>query len=266
VKTALLWIMLIAGYVGGCYFFGFAVGYPAHLSPLQSQAIIALVPIILLARGVVWTVRSRTHSDRRVRNLVGKSARGLSVCLAVFVLWYWGSGTYYIGVRARPTSEKAECLDNLVELREVLSSYVADRDSFPSANTWCVELDLRHIDITGWSCPSAETIGWTYAFNEHLGDAAPGSVVRPRAVVALFESDAGWNAAGGPELLPEEPRHFGGDNYLFADGHIAWIPRKRLGTDEDGNAIWAKEPARDEAIWEPVLKESEGEAAAPADP
>jgi hypothetical protein len=55
----------------------------------------------------------------------------------------------------------------------------------------------------------------------------------------------------GPELLPDEPRHFGGDNYAFADGAFRWIPRKR---SQDGE--WTKEPAADWAIWELVVEES----------
>jgi len=79
--------------------------------------------------------------------------------------------------------------------------------------------------------------------------------------VLIFESDAGWNAAGGAELLPDEPRHKRGDNYIFADGRVDWVPRKKL---PDGT--WAKEPGPDGVIWEPVLKDSEGEQTAAPEP
>jgi hypothetical protein len=77
--------------------------------------------------------------------------------------------------------------------------------------------------------------------------------------VAIFESGASWNAAGGPELLPGEPRHYGSDDYVFCGGGSAWRPRKRLGADSRGYPIWATEPEADWVIWEPVLKEDEGE-------
>lgn len=68
-----------------------------------------------------------------------------------------------------------------------------------------------------------------------------------------------------PELLPDRPRHRDSDNYGFADGHAEWINRKKL---PDGT--WAKEPDPrfdyDRVIWEPVLKESEGEELAAPDP
>ena len=56
----------------------------------------------------------------------------------------------------------------------------------------------------------------------------------------------------GAGLLPEEPRHLGGDNYGFADGSVKWLPRTKL---PDGT--WAKEPDADWVIWEPVLKDGE---------
>jgi hypothetical protein len=46
----------------------------------------------------------------------------------------------------------------------------------------------------------------------------------------IFESDVGWNAHGGRELLPEKPRHLvgghlGGDNYGFLEGSARWVKR-----------------------------------------
>jgi len=43
---------------------------------------------------------------------------------------------------------------------------------------------------------------------------------RRLAIAVVFESDKGWNAHGGKELLPHTPRHSGGDMYGFAGGHM----------------------------------------------
>jgi len=41
------------------------------------------------------------------------------------------------------------------------------------------------------------------------------------SLVVLFESDEGWNATGGPELLPQNSRHAPyGDLVLSADGNF----------------------------------------------
>ena len=55
-------------------------------------------------------------------------------------------------------------------------------------------------------------------------------------------------------VFSERPRHLGGDNYGFADGHVQWIKRKQ---NPDGS--WAKEPDADWVIWEPVVRVGEGE-------
>jgi prepilin-type processing-associated H-X9-DG protein len=50
--------------------------------------------------------------------------------------------------------------------------------------------------------------------------------------VVIFESDAGWNAHGGPELLPSSARHSprSKTSYVvaFADGHVEVVPANRL--------------------------------------
>jgi hypothetical protein len=72
--------------------------------------------------------------------------------------------------------------------------------------------------------------------------------------IMLFESDRGWNATGGAELLPNKPRHDGGDRYALADGQTHWIMRK--GWDAQGRRHWEKAPKGDWVIWKPVLKQA----------
>jgi len=135
---------------------------------------------------------------------------------------------------------------------------------FPPASSWDEALvpvlrSLRrshNLDVESLPpCPerSAEDEG-SYAFNSALSTLSPRALRAPKHTVVIFESDAGagWDAAGGPELLPDEPRHMGGDNYGFADGHVEWLARKKR---PDGT--WAKAPDADSVIWDPVLKEGE---------
>ena len=102
------------------------------------------------------------------------------------------------------------------------------------------------------ACPAAPELECGYAFNAAVDGLPRRALDRPSDLIIIFESDAGWNAAGGPELLPDEPRHLGSDNYGFADGHAQWIKRRK---NPDGT--WSKEPVGDWVIWEPVLKESD---------
>ncbi|MBN2565614.1 MAG: hypothetical protein JXB46_07870 [Candidatus Eisenbacteria bacterium] len=140
--------------------------------------------------------------------------------------------------------------------------YLADVGEFPVAHNWCDQMaqhdeHSREIEERCASgCPAAKNRQGSYAFNRALSgmkarDIAMRDLGSRLHLVAIFESDAGWNGYGGPELLPDEPRHFGGDNYIFADGSTSWCARRR---NPDGT--WAKEPEADWVIWEPVFKEN----------
>jgi len=144
-------------------------------------------------------------------------------------------------------------MDTLVAA-DLLQTYAAHHGGrLPPASSWCDALipygpeGLRgHMSVLhqGWPC----------ALNSSLAGVTFHALQDPERTVMIFESDAGWNAAGGPELLPDEPRHFAGDHYGFADGHVEWLPRKLLGVTWLGNRVWAKQPTGDWVIWEPVLK------------
>jgi prepilin-type processing-associated H-X9-DG protein len=46
--------------------------------------------------------------------------------------------------------------------------------------------------------------------------------------VLIFETEGGWNLAGGRELLPAKPRHANAYTVGFADGHAEMVPAARL--------------------------------------
>jgi prepilin-type processing-associated H-X9-DG protein len=159
----------------------------------------------------------------------------------------------------RPVFTYDACLARMAKLSAVLRAYLSEHDNtLPAADGWYEALG-RHPasndDIV--SCPESKhgTVGC--AFNASLGEIELDALRSPRNTVLLFETDRGMNAAGGPELLPGEPRHGGRDNYVFADGRVRRLPRKK---NPDGT--WAKEPDADWVIWKPVLKETAPEGSA----
>jgi prepilin-type processing-associated H-X9-DG protein len=82
--------------------------------------------------------------------------------------------------------------------------------------------------------------------------------------VAIFESDRGWNAHGGPQLLPRNPRHVKGDNYGFADGHAKWYARKSEAIPGQSEPRWLKAPRDEKAVtWEPKVKHKHESRKAP---
>ncbi len=150
------------------------------------------------------------------------------------------------------STRKLLCLSNMRELSRAISLYEEDHaGNFPLAGNW-TEAVLPYLRRSRYPfvCPEAPDAKCGYAYNRMVSGAASSRATDPGLTVVLFESDAGWDTAGGPELLPDVPRHFGGDNYGFADGSARFlVPRKKL---PDGT--WAKEPDADWVIWKPVLK------------
>jgi len=141
------------------------------------------------------------------------------------------------------------CLSNVKNISLAFQMYLADHgDIFPPTAGWCDRLDeyVRNRDV--FRCPQGEGLVGEYAYNDSLAGVSLADIADPAETVVVFESDWGWNAAGGPELLPDVPRHFrdgtGGDNYGFADGHAEWLKRKQ---NPDGT--YAKEPEA-EVRWE----------------
>jgi hypothetical protein len=146
------------------------------------------------------------------------------------------------------------CLSNVKNISLALQMYLADNDDrLPPAGGWCDRIDEYMWTRDVYRCEQAEELDCAFAYNAALGGVSLASLSNRAETVVIFESDAGWNAVGGRELLPDEPRHLGGDHYGFADGFARWLKRKQL---PDGT--WAKEPEAD-VIWEPVVVEREGE-------
>jgi len=163
-----------------------------------------------------------------------------AIALLGWIVWIW------VGLPLRePPPGRAVCISNVKNITLALQMYVADNDEvFPPAVEWCDTLReyIRNDDV--YRCPKAWELTCGFAYNVSL-DALPlDAVAKPAATIAIFESDQGWNTSGGAELLPKEPRHLGGDNYGFADGHAAWVNRQMVGRDETGMRIWSGDPAR----------------------
>ena len=143
-----------------------------------------------------------------------------------------------------------------------LQMYAQDNDGvLPAAGRWCdqAQVYVGNRSSNVFLCEDSWGTASAYSYDNALDRASLGDLTDPASLIAIFESNAGWNAHGGSELLVNEPRHLGGDNYGFADGHAAWLPRKKLGTDDRGNPIWAKEAADHRVMWDPVLKKTEEE-------
>jgi prepilin-type processing-associated H-X9-DG protein len=175
------------------------------------------------------------HTRRSVGN--AKAAIALSVAAGLLVF-----PTARSAKRSMSTALKAVCVSNIHNVTIALQMYSADNaGTFPPAERWCDVLDEYVKNPEVYLCRESWGTRSSFAYNENLDGARQPR--RPRdaaSLIAIFESSAGWNAHGGPERLVKEPRHRGGDNWGFADGHVAWVSRKEMAKGAGAKYRWAK--------------------------
>ena len=117
------------------------------------------------------------------------------------------------------------CANNLRALGRALRIYANDHDDeSPTASRWC-DLLVQGDYVTEelFVCPSAEPGRSHYAINPN----SMGSI-SPPDMVLLFETGAGWNQFGGPELLAPENHQGKGCHILFHDGHVEFVQNEHL--------------------------------------
>jgi len=169
----------------------------------------------------------------RVRGM-GLALGGITLsvaCLGLVAVFF----VFPIYKKAKVSAQKAVCLSNVKNLALAVQMYIAANDDvFPDAGNWCEALRPYAKNDEVFICPMAPDLRCSYAYNAALSGVRLDALADPMRTIAIFESDTGWNAHGGPELLPTEGRHFHGDNLGFADGHAAWMHRERLLTETEG--------------------------------
>ena len=158
-----------------------------------------------------------------------------------FVLW----GIIQVWERERDSNRTTTCLSNVTDLAVAALKYANDHgERLPPARDWCDRLRAYLKDPQAFVCPATRNQRCSYAFNANLSGVRLADIPESRRVVFFFESDRGWNAAGGPELLPAQPRHrFGRVDVLVRGngqslGTLGWGSR-RLIVDTDH---WLPQP------------------------
>lgn len=225
-----------------CAYCGVRFAHPAGTAPPPSAprtsglAVASLILgilgglVITGLLGLIFGIMALVQIGRSQGRLRGQ---GLAIAgtvisgLALLSIPLLAAMVFPVFMRARSTAQKAVCLSNVKNISLALSMYMADNnDRLPAAADWCGDLEeyVRNYDV--FYCPVAGDLDCAYAYNSDLSGADFASFADPASTVAIFESDLGWNASGLPQdLLPSEPRHLGGENYGYLDGHAQWVPR-----------------------------------------
>ena len=153
-----------------------------------------------------------------------------SSCILAFII-FAGASAFWA---AQAIANRINCVNNMKELGLAIRIYTGDNnDTFPTAQ-WC-DLIRTNKEVKAESlidfpkvfhCPDApKGQQCSYAMNRELvGIKDTGQIALD--TVMLFESDAGWNAVGGPEILTV--RHRSGVNVTLADGSVLQIQAKDI--------------------------------------
>jgi hypothetical protein len=215
----------------------------AHGTVFRLIGMAACVSATSVLIGFLWLAVARAGTVRRA------AARLMLVCGWLGVTLALGLPLY---LRDVVSERSGVCLYHAKELALALRMYADDNDArLPPATDWQGVLEHYCRGSATFTCPEAPGMASAYAYNSALAGVAYPGLAIPGDVIGIFESDAGPNAAGGPELLPDEPRHYGGDNFSFPDGHAAWIARARANAgNARGKPIWLREPQKP-VRWQP---------------
>ena len=122
---------------------------------------------------------------------------------------------------------RINCASNLSSLDEQFHSYIENEMTYPKSDEWCnaIAQDNQakdHILESSLNnklfiCPSAGEGKCHYGMNPNCEPNSPGDVV------LLFETKAGWNQHGGPELFTFDNHDPKGGCVLLNDGTVKFI-------------------------------------------
>jgi prepilin-type processing-associated H-X9-DG protein len=132
--------------------------------------------------------------------------------------------------KAKQKAHGIQCMNNVKQLNLGLIMYADDhKNLLPAGTNWCDALGPYIKNAQTFLCPRGKPgQRCHYAFNARLAGHELKDVQAPAQTVLIFETDGGWNLAGGRELLPANPRHTRAYVVGFADGHAEMVVPARL--------------------------------------
>jgi prepilin-type processing-associated H-X9-DG protein len=138
---------------------------------------------------------------------------------------------------ARGHAYQAAFTSNLKQLSVAAMAYTAERDGrLPPADAWQGTFEQQGLlgDVGRMtSDPGDPDAGRAVAMNAAVGGMPVDAIRMPSRTVLFFECAPGSPPAGGPDLLPPEPRYARGYVVAFVDGHVETVR-----FDEVGNLVW----------------------------
>ena len=188
---------------------------------------------------------------RRLRLKLTTDLLAKALVIAAIGLACVFAGMVVTGVfrQQRDLDRGTRCLENVLRLTDAADAYARDHGGrLPPAREWCDRLRPYLKDAKAFVCPATRNQRCSYAFNARLSEAPRASIKESVVVIFFFESDRGWNSAGGPELLPAQPRHSFGRVDAFALGNGR---QQHISMKYPGHMV-------EDDCWRPHVKRQEG--------
>jgi len=141
---------------------------------------------------------------------------------------------------AREMAYSASSANNVKQLCMTAQQYaLSNRQKLPPADTW-PEVFQQQVGLSPqvMTDPADEKGSRSYAMNAALAGGTL-AVPDPARTVLFFECRPGAPPSGGPELLPEEPRHARRYVIGFLDGHVESVPPENI-----SGLIWEPKPGQ----------------------
>ncbi len=186
-----------------------------------------LTAVVGLIFGIVAIVK--------IRNSQGKlGGFGLAlagtIISAVFIMMMPAAMLLPALAAAKAKAQEINCVNNEKQLALAVRIYSNANNHFPPAATWCDAIKANLSSESVFKGPGAVNPDsrCDYAYNTKL-DGLDESKINP-ATVLLFESDGGWNANGGSELMVGKPRYARVYVVAFTDGSVQIITTSKLST------------------------------------
>jgi prepilin-type processing-associated H-X9-DG protein len=130
---------------------------------------------------------------------------------------------------AREKAREVGCSSNEKQMALSLMQYAEDNDgALPVSSAWMDKIHTyTHQDFT---CPDLGQPGhglYGYAYNSQIGSKNISSFPAPGNVAAIYDStNTARNASDAMTSLPSPPRHRGGNNIVYLDGHVTLVGPK----------------------------------------
>ena len=200
----------------------------------------SIIGLILGIVGLVKIGKSAGAKGGRGLAIAGIVVSGLGivpllVLLVLLVLLGMLAGIHMLAGIQMPTmfgamdmAHATSSMHNVKQLCTVAQVYAAShRRQLPPADSWPqVFQEQMGFPAAVMADPADQQGGRAYAMNAGLN----GSIAYPDVgrTVLFFECKPGGPPAGGPDLLPDKPRHAGKYVIGFLDGHVESVPPEEV--------------------------------------